>query len=109
MTTIPDAAIEAAAEAACLVHLRGERPVRVPSDPDPRNHIAACYGCQSRARAAIEAALPAIREALAQEIEDAFDAGCEVGHDCDKQSGDWNDGHLFALERAARIVRGGAT
>lgn len=60
------------------------------------------------ARAAIEAAMPAIREAIAQEIEDTFDAGCEVGHECDKQSGDWNDGHLFAFERAARIVRGGA-
>lgn len=72
---VPDAAIEAAKQG-----LRGHMgPLLEPC----------CI------RAAIEAAMPAIREALAQEIE------AEAGKP------DRNRSYVLGLEDAARIVRGG--
>jgi hypothetical protein len=113
--TIPDAAIEAAAEATYkhVVHLV--------HPPHLYKTICACgwngswlhdnqfdaYSEHIRhlAQIALEAAMPAIREHIAQQIE-----ALSLPSNFELQT--YNDGlrdeHKTALNRAARIVRGGA-
>jgi hypothetical protein len=74
-TTVPDAAIKAAAYQIDIAH-------------DPFS--------QEAARAALTAAMPAIREAIAQEIEDYHAIG----------SVDWHRDWKLGRDIAARIVRG---
>jgi hypothetical protein len=93
--SIPDAAIEAAAEA--LDTLGSVGPNLMP---------------EYVARAAIEAALPAIREAIAQEIEaeanlawTAYTSAKPVDSDLLAAA---SEGMVDAMFAAARIVRGGS-
>lgn len=90
MNGIPDAAIEAAA---CAVWRPPSGP-RTYSDRliwDTLPQVAL-----DEARAAIEAAMPAIREAIAQEIEAHYCTGAE----CPEQ-------RCHGARNATRIVRGG--
>jgi hypothetical protein len=83
---IPDAAIEAAGDE--VWSMTG-------GSPDSR----------AIAEQAIEAAMPAIREAIAQEIEAEYDNRRATG---DKHDGGYRAGFLDGLDNAERIVRGGA-
>lgn len=104
--TIPDAAIEAAAAelvrqetAGCctlgkvcgLCDCFAERDGGATRDGYARQH----------ARAAVEAAMPAIREAFGDALHDHRLA--EVG----TPRGDWQDGYAEGLHQAEYIVRGG--
>jgi hypothetical protein len=68
MTDIPQAAIEAAAKA---WHENGPSPASWEAASDSWKH-----GGLLRMEKAIESAMPAIREAIAQEFQDIDDAGC---------------------------------
>lgn len=88
--TIPDAAIEAAAKA---IHGATTREPKWALTADAYKRFY-----RAEARAAIEAAMPAIREALAQEIE----------AESPKVGGMLSGAQADGYRDAARIVRGGA-
>lgn len=94
MTAIPDAAVEAAAEAMLTFWSPLPDPTGIMwtgLDESDKEQLRA------EARVAVEAAMPAIREAIAQEIEDSHRSGISRGSVI----------RLGALADAARIVRGG--
>lgn len=103
MSAIPDEAVTLAAEALCVIHCRpAPPPMADPDNKDPRNRIAACYRCQAQAPAALVAALPALMEWAATEIEaDRNEVASGKGSSSVARTG----GRLWGLNRAAALVR----